>query len=138
MPTRNELQRSRREELAWAAGIFDGEGYIGVVNRRVPSHGRRVPQLHVYVDQYHDREVVDRFCAAVGVGKVTDRIRPGGVHDFYWRVNSLEDVQATVALLWPWLSSPKRDQAHWALSSYHSRRAVIGVRAWKKQRRADT
>jgi hypothetical protein len=30
-----------REELAWTAGIFDGEGHINAVDRKVPSHGRR-------------------------------------------------------------------------------------------------
>lgn len=124
-----------REELAWAAGIFDGEGYIGTVERKVPSHGRRVPRLEMRVSQYHDPEVIDRFAAALGVGRVRHRvIKRDGASEWLWASWGFEPVQASVAMLWPWLSGPKRRQAARALESYHGRRAVIGVREWRRRR----
>jgi hypothetical protein len=46
-------------ELAWAAGFFDGEGNSNSSGR---TFAMRISQVH--------REVLDRFCAAVGAGKV--------------------------------------------------------------------
>jgi hypothetical protein len=103
------LVHNRREELAWAAGIFDGEGYIASVARKVPSSGRRVPRLEMRVSQYHDDEVINRFAAALGGGRVYHRvIRRSGATEWAWAAYSLE-------------------------AAYHGRRAVIGVRAWRRR-----
>lgn len=51
----------RREEMAWAAGFFDGEGCF--------SYSRKVYTPTIAIAQV-DRQVLDRFRAAVGIGKV--------------------------------------------------------------------
>jgi len=124
-----------RTALAWAAGVFDGEGYIGSKIRKTPG-GRRNPYIHMSVSQYHDAEVVERFTAALGIGTCSVRHREtprGPVVESLWRVQSFEKVQAAVALLWPWLSGPKRRQAVQALQSFHGEREVLGVREWRRR-----
>jgi hypothetical protein len=124
-----------RESLAWAAGIFDGEGYVGTFERKVPSSGRRIPHLNMKVVQWYDPEITDRFLAAVGIGTVNSRIRKDTVHqatEYYWATSGLEHVQAVAAMLWPWLSGPKKHQIARSLEAYHQGRTVIGVRAWRR------
>lgn len=97
---------SRREELAWAAGLFDGEGSASN-NRRTAT----TSSIKLSVGQ-KDRRVLDRFHAAVGVGTVYGP-RAGM---YYYQAHSLESVQAVVAMLWQWLSPVKRGQISDAFS----------------------
>lgn len=125
-----------REELAWAAGIFDGEGYVACKAYPVASNPqRRNPRMVMSVSQYHDAEVINRFHEAVGIGGITSRvIARSGSTEYVWRVQSFEGVQAAVAILWPWLSGPKRAQATQALLSRRGLREILAVREWRRQR----
>ena len=77
-----------RERLAWAAGFFDGEGYVGL------SH----TNFSVRVSQ-KSPEVLHTFRDAIGFGTVG---KAGTVYQYY--VYGFEKVQAVMALLWSWLS----------------------------------
>lgn len=97
-----------REALAWAAGLFDGEGYIGYCVSGGYGH------LRVTVGQ-KDPEVLYRFNKAIGgFGRVS------GPSNGMWAVNfyTFERGQAVIALLWRWLATPKRRQACGALRAY--------------------
>lgn len=124
-----------REELAWAAGIFDGEGYIGCKAYPLASNPDRCnPKLVMSVSQYYDDEVTRRFREAVGVGTLNSRVIPRNGHtEYVWRVYAAEKVQAAVAMLWPWLSGPKRAQATQALLSHRGQREVLLVRDWRRR-----
>ncbi len=104
-------------ELAWAAGFFDGEGCVYVNTGNVYSE---IPQV--------GREVLDRFAAAVGVGKVADKTRvpDNGVSrqpQHRWRVCNFAGISGLIAQLWPYLSAPKKKQmkAAWAKAYGRSR-----------------
>lgn len=100
-----------REELAWSAGFFDGEGTIGLINASI-----RKPNLQLSVRQVR-REPLDRFQKAVGVGTIGGPYKnPHGQDYFAYRVNGHRSVQTVVAMLWAFLSEPKREQAHKAMS----------------------
>jgi hypothetical protein len=122
-----------REELAWAAGIFDGEGYIGTFLRKVPSSGRPIPYISMKVGQCHRPEVIDRLRSALGFGNAYSRQRSGGVIEYIWCANGLMRSQAAVAMLWPWMSAPKREQCARSLTAWHERRKVIGVRELRRR-----
>jgi hypothetical protein len=95
-----------REQLAWAAGLFDGEGSI-YNHEKEPT--RAAIKLHV---GQKDRRVLDRFLVAVGIGKVYGPHKTGTHCEMYgYLVNSHEDVQAVIAMLWSWLGPVKRAQA---------------------------
>lgn len=95
-------------ELAWAAGFFDGEGYVGVVRDKRPG---RTLKLNLYLEQV-DRRPLDRFVAAVGCGRVIRRAarRAPNRQITHRIVLGHEKTTSTFMLLWPYLSEPKREQ----------------------------
>lgn len=92
-----------REELAWAAGLFDGEGWVGPINKR-REIGIRVGQV--------DRRVLDRFAAAVGVGTIYGpyRLKRSVQSIYVYHAGGFHRTQAVMAMLWRWLSPVKRQQ----------------------------
>jgi hypothetical protein len=98
-----------REELAWAAGFFDGEGCFSYTN------AGRFPMIRI---GQTEREPLDRFHTVVGeLGKVYGPYnlqRPGRLSkkpQWAFQVTGHERVQAIAALLWFKLGSTKRAQA---------------------------
>jgi len=101
------------EQLAWAAGLFDGEG-SAIASKRADRPGYL--RLEATVPQCgHDGlpEVLVRFRAAVaGVGTVTG---PDSNDMYVWRASGFQDAQAVIALLWQHLGEVKRGQAATAM-----------------------
>lgn len=100
-------------ELAWAAGLFDGEGHTAFRKRarNVSRDGRRVYSTHILDIRQIDRRVLERFAAAVGLGRVYGPYYPkNGRPVWAYAVARFEQVQAVSALLWKWLSPVKRQQ----------------------------
>ena len=127
-------------ELAWAAGLFDGEGWVGAPHQDGRLH------LHAAVSQ-SDRGVLDRFRNAVGgLGHVHGPYARVGVKDHWdYQVYSFEGVQAVLAMLWKFLSPVKREQfriATLAVQSQPDRREKMKwtemarmnhARGWRKR-----
>ena len=109
-------------ELAWAAGLFDGEGTIGV---RRSGKQARLRRIAMAIGMTH-RPAVQRFCSAVRIGKVYDgriassRSNAKPVH--LWAVYNHEHTQYVVALLWNYLSPEKKEQAKAALLAWKTER----------------
>lgn len=110
-----------RENLAWAAGFFDGEGHVHYAVRRT-ARGTAHQAIGSTVAQ-SDRERLDFLAAVLGVGRVhgpyhsrNERAQP--YHQ--WCVNRFELVQHVGAAMWPWLGPPKRQQFYRALSSWQA------------------
>lgn len=98
-----------REELAWAAGFFDGEGsFWGRVRSGPRRHERVTPNASV---PQMGSVLLERFRTAVlGLGRIYGPYEPR--HGMcYWRTSDWREVQAVVAALWPWLGPYKRQQA---------------------------
>jgi hypothetical protein len=98
---------SQREELAWAAGLYDGEGSCGCYGKH-DGRARKSSywQIRLSVGQHYDPEVLHRFVAAVGVGKVY-----GPYEGRKWSVQCVgANAEIIIERLWPWLSGPKRRQ----------------------------
>lgn len=91
-----------REALAWAAGLFDGEG-------STTQSGRSL----VICMRQNDPRVLHRFQQAVGLGKVYGPYsEDGGKRQMWqWRATGWKNVQAIIAMLWTFLSPAKREQA---------------------------
>jgi hypothetical protein len=98
-----------REALAWAGGLFEGEGCITVYRQRPPNIRNRSPRGHLLV-QMKDEEIVRRFHRSVSLGTVRGPYtRHDGKPDLWvWRAGSFEEFQAVLAMLWPWLGSRRR------------------------------
>lgn len=104
------MTTTRREELAWAAGVFDGEGWVGTCK----SYALIVPRLAV---EQKDRRLLDRFKTIVGCGRIHfDKGRPTKRSPMYsFQASSMNRVQAIIAALWEFLGPVKREQARKAL-----------------------
>lgn len=95
-------------ELAWAAGFFDGEGCTTAHVVRRPQYNKVYRSLALEVVQ-KDRRPLDRFAQALGLGKIYGPYRSQREMHL-WRARAA-DAEAALALLWPFLSEPKREQA---------------------------
>lgn len=91
-------------EFAWACGLFEGEG--SVVNRENRyTHYERGPSVarnRGLCLSTTDRDVLERFCRIVGVGKIgPQRVRPGCKPLFRWTVSRWCEVQPLAAAMLP-------------------------------------
>jgi hypothetical protein len=92
-------------EVAWAAGLFEGEGSI------TQSNGRLFTRLKMT-----DKPIVERFAEIVCFGEVygpyNHQWRDGSVRKPYWVWLAPEyDALEVLELLWPWLGERRRAQA---------------------------
>jgi hypothetical protein len=121
---------TEREELAWAAGFFDGEGSTILTTKT----DKRLGQLSLSVAQSADPETLYRFRDAVkGVGVVRGPYQPrypGCKIVFVYCAYGHERVQAIIAMMWPWLSSAKRAQASERLVIFRDAHWVL---RWKEE-----
>lgn len=121
-----------REELAWAAGFFDGEGYIGVCwngNGHLHS-GKKFRSINLSIAQSIDKDgrtayVLKRFQKVVlGLGHIAKKRDHQGNRRAanQFQSGKFEHIQAIIALLWKYLSPTKKQQAMLALNKYHNMR----------------
>ena len=92
-------------EIAWAAGLFEGEGSI------TQNGGRLFIRLKMT-----DEDVVLRFAEIARYGEVygpyNHQLRDGYVRKPYWVWLAPEyDALEVLEMLWPWLSERRRAQA---------------------------
>lgn len=107
------MQRELR--IAWAAGIFDGEGCITINCQQPGSGGRINPSYRLYlkVTMGH-RATVDCLCDLFSVGTVTIQHSNAGHNDAYtWWVASRQAIEV-IKLMRPYLVT-KADEADLAL-----------------------
>lgn len=96
-----------RVEVAWAAGLFEGEGCITHLNTSPNHKGVRLSLAMT------DRDIVERFCKTVGVGRVEYKKgqKDGYKDQWLWRVGSFEHSQAVIAMLWFGLGERRKAKA---------------------------
>lgn len=97
------------ERVAWCGGFFEGEGCFSLSGRAITS---RVANT--------DPELIARFSGTVATGHVYgpyDR-GPGRKQQQVFAAAGFERVQATLAMLWPWLSSRRRIRAMQLLADH--------------------
>jgi hypothetical protein len=79
----------RKTDIAWAAGLFEGEGTWIV---RQPQGKGRFPTAVIAL-QMTDRDVVERFAEVMGCGRVTSQV----------------DVRENRKPLWRWTTARRVD-----------------------------
>ena len=107
----------QREQLAWAAGFFEGEGSVGAYY--IKNGNRWVLKLSI---AQVEREPLDKFHAAIGgLGRVYGPYKQRNEKSspqFLFMMNSFEACQAVIAMIWRWLSAKRKKQAFTALRNY--------------------
>ncbi len=117
-------------ELAWASGIFEGEGCIHATKRGGAA-------LSV---EMADGDVMDRFHRAVGrLGGLNgpySRGPRGGHHGlkplWRWQVERFEYAQAVLALLWFGLGERRRMRAQEVFAAVRTRPAGKRIRGQRR------
>ena len=102
-------------ELAWAAGFFDGEGSTMLKHRR-SGHWCRV---EMSISQT-EPTTLHRFKQAVGEGRVHGPYPNSNGHSprWFWSTEGALRCADVLEKLWPYLSAPKRAQAEAVASAY--------------------
>jgi hypothetical protein len=100
------------QALAWAAGLFDGEGSTEIHTRRTSertwfSLRSRVSQC----DANGVPAVLRRFQTIVGCGRIDGPTSGEGYENAYKWDAGADDTLRVLAKLWPWLGIVKRVQA---------------------------
>lgn len=108
---------TRREELAWAAGIIDGEGYFG---SKKPLKPHYCPGVTFEIAQSSDADqpaIFDRLKEIFPLGRINGPYYHGRRRPIWrFRTEGIENVQHILASTWIWLGDIKRQQAVNALS----------------------
>lgn len=111
-----------REDLAWAAGLFEGEGSFCV-----RQHNGRVLSVFTTINTYTDLPILKRFYEIVGLGKILGpytRFNKEGKPlktCWSWRAESFEHAQAVMVMLWPWLGERRKSKAKECFTKFHAR-----------------
>lgn len=109
--------------LAWAAGFFDGEGYVGCVFRDKIKY-KSTPRLILSIAQV-DRIVLDKFAKIIGFGTITGPYKRKSIQsknqkDYYkYNLESFEYIQHIYCVLYNWLSPVKQNQFKNSFLKYH-------------------
>lgn len=98
----------KQTDLAWAAGLFEGEGWISSQKRNA-----------IIGIQMCDKDVLERFAAIVGCGNIYYRkpriysyeVIKSRKEQWSWRLGRRTDVQRVLAQLRPWLSNRRKERA---------------------------
>jgi hypothetical protein len=99
-------------ELAWAAGLFEGEGTFNVTKRST-----NISMALVSTDE----DVVDRFHAIVGAGRVYRNRTSNGFSlkkQYVWNVSAINEFRHVAAILLPWLGNRRRARMLQVLDAY--------------------
>jgi hypothetical protein len=129
-----------REELAWAGGFYTGEGTVGCNYRNNTRLGNNEGICIRMSIKQVEREPLVKFRNAISrigsiVGPNKRPLHQSPIHQ--WRISSYEGTQAILAMLWPWLSTVKKEQARKAFVEYHEYRSTKTNFRYMALRRAD-
>lgn len=103
-----------RVEIAWAAGLFEGEGTITHTTARNNTTGK----AHRLSLESADLDVLERFVRVVGVGEaklVRRTPRPGRKPTWVWKVDGRRRCEPVLRLLLPHLGRRRAERAREAL-----------------------
>lgn len=94
-------------ELAWAAGLFEGEGCFTTSTYKKTGYVQCRAKLNMT-----DEDVVKRFHHIIGVGTVifVPVRSPGTLPQWQWGVSKISSVKLVFELLSPWFGERRKHQ----------------------------
>jgi len=110
MPISFSMDIARRDPdlLAWAAGLYEGEGSCSAYLPRRRKTYRRQMAVSQGGDPGKPPLVLLGFKAAMnGIGNITGPYRD---YLFYWKTTQIEAIETIAIALWPYLGEEKRRQ----------------------------
>lgn len=115
-----------REDFAWVAGFYEGEGSVCLHNCG------RYKRISLQVWQ-SSTEPLDRTRATLGFGLIAGPYKNNSNFKrattlkpkYLWSVSGFERVQASIAMMWPWLSQRRRARAVELMDQYRAYQAAL-------------
>jgi hypothetical protein len=109
-------------QMAWAAGLFEGEGTVRAVSNQKHPYASIRLQLRMT-----DEDVVKRFAEVVGCLRVNGPYtnRDGSLGNkpmWYWQTSRQDEVKRILIDFWPYLGKRRQAQAQEALGLWGTRR----------------
>ncbi len=103
---------TRSEEIAWAAGLFEGEGSITLTS--YGDSGRKQVRFSL---SSTDKDVVERFRAIMDCGGISGPLwlRLSTKPQWRWSASARADVERLADLLGPWLGERRYEALEHAL-----------------------
>jgi hypothetical protein len=103
---------SESEQLAWAGGLYDGEGSASLAPHRT-HEGHFSPEITVTQSGFGVPQVLERFRSIIGRGHIDGPYSQEGatLPIYRWKASAIVDVEQVMYMLAPWIGSVKRDQA---------------------------
>jgi hypothetical protein len=120
------VARPTETEIAWAAGLFEGEGCMSLSGG--PQQYGKQPTVQIAIT---DRDVLERFVTIVERGGV--RVyKPDGKRKtvFQWSVKRREDVLYVLGLLWPYMGERRREKADEVIERAAQRMSLAQKKGW--------
>lgn len=95
--------------IEWAAGLFEGEGSVSIYKIANRSNSYRT----IISLRSCDKDVLEKFCSIVGVGKVLGPYQNKNKNrkDWYdWAVQNYRDCLFVLGQLYPFLGSRRKNK----------------------------
>lgn len=108
--------QSPEQEIAWAAGLFEGEGTVCAVKA---YNGSFYPRMAIGTT---DLDVLQRFVEIVGVGKVYGPYQHYGPDKkpmYRWAADRRERFTEVLDLIWPFLCDRRQQQVRDTFEKCH-------------------
>ena len=97
-------------EVAWAAGLMEGEGCFSVVTQRQTHNGKEYEYLYPDVSMAStDEETIARFTKVVGAGRVYGPYPRPGKDVWWWKTRRPDEVIRVCEMLYPWMGTRRRE-----------------------------
>jgi hypothetical protein len=107
-------------EIAWAAGLFEGEGSMVIRPTKAEKVQQRFPYVVISLGMC-DQDVVERFAELMGYGRVHHYPRsianPKHKDIWYWQVARRSDCKRIVEMFLPYLGERRSARAREILAA---------------------
>ena len=132
-PPSRDVTCASDEWRAWAAGLFDGEGSICLLDHRSRANYRIGEICVTQSSLAATPEVLHRLLVITGMGHINGPYaQPGARGSIYrWKVTTQSEITPTMSVLLPWLGHVKKAQTTLVLDVLRSQPPLLrGNPAW--------
>lgn len=117
------------ESVAYCAGLFEGEGFVGLRTKYYKRNGdktpRREPLIEIRINMTDVEPLIKfaHFLGGVVYGPYEPKGKLGSKLFYTADVHGFESCQAAIAAMWKWLSPRRKEQCLKILRGYHAGRS---------------
>lgn len=99
-----------KEEIAWAAGLFEGEGCLTILHARYKDRVTPYPRIQM---SNTDKDLLIRFSEVMRGGSIYSK-KTGALSkkpQWMWQIADKAGVKQAIETLYPWLSVKRQIRA---------------------------